>query len=220
MEDRKFERWEWLSKLQSVDLEGMPQKDFKDLVFESMKFLNMPSTKILQGYYMVEADPSLTSEVHKTIVEFLRITSMTSKHLFKILYDLKMELSSGVNILLGWNSDSTALFTDQSKSPRIRSYVDKEITLTVKRVNYLVDGGYDSEVINTIVMSSEFLPLLVDLENINLNMFLKCEECGEIYFHWRKRQRKYCSKACQNRAGVKRHREKTTTSQEGVSKDI
>lgn len=205
----KFERWEWLSRFKIVNLEDLPPYKFQIYLLESMTHLNMPNTKIIYGLISAEDGYFQKAKVHKKLVTLLQDISETTNMLFQFLYKLKNEFCSDVRIVLGWNDCSIAVFEDQSKSPLISSHVEK-ITLTPLKRTYLEGGHYQDEEMNNIVIGPAFQPLLGDIKNINLNMFLKCEECSEIYFHWKKRKRKYCSKACQNRAGVKRHRKKTS----------
>jgi len=207
MKSNIFFRWENLSKFQAVNIEELHPDKVKKLLFEVSTLLDVPDDFLGLGYWATQHGLINTKFNNENVVNLLVAIQKKLKELFEALYLLKETAQDNVSFILTWDSCSRAIFTDTTSSPEVGAYSDS-IVLYGEKVVIDPDGevAIKPERIVLIELQGYFLPLLKDIELVSLSMFCRCKECERVYFHWRKRERKYCSKACQKRAGLYRHR--------------
>jgi hypothetical protein len=209
MTSSKFQRWEELSKIQTVDMKGLSREDLKKLFYEVSTILDIPLDLYDLGHWFVGYGLMSTRSHNENVANLLIGIQKKVPEILEAIYLLKKQSHENVTFTLSWDSCSHAVFTDTESCPDFGAYSDSIILYGEKSV---IDPegkvAIKPKRVVRVELKGYFLPLLNDIKHINLSMFYKCEACGQIYFHWRKRTRKYCSKTCQNRAGVNRHRQK------------
>jgi hypothetical protein len=127
------------------------------------------------------------------------------REFFELMHSIR-----DMNIQASWQ-ETSVLEPDRNKILKIvKGWQETTLELyDVDSPNYLDSEG-NPQPFKEVKLSAELLSLLYALEGNSLRGFQKCPICKRIFFHWRKKDRIYCSSKCKNYAAVLRYRSKAS----------
>jgi hypothetical protein len=130
----------------------------------------------------------------------------------KVLGDLAGKIREFFELMysISWQ-ETSVLEPDKNRILKIvKGWQETTLELyDVDSPNYLDSEG-NPQPFKEVKLSAELLSLLYALEGNSLRGFQKCPICKRIFFHWRKKDRIYCSSKCKNYAAVLRYRSKAS----------
>lgn len=118
------------------------------------------------------------------------------KEFFKLMFNLKkfpalqLETYTRRVIFRGENSELGVM--DWNDNFTLEAFVGDEKSPTVLQLGEKVK------------FPSFIISLYNALPDSNISGFRQCPECGRYFYHWRKRERTFCSRTCKGRAAAKK----------------
>jgi hypothetical protein len=193
---------EWAGDFAAKDFQAATEKDLLNNFSEIAQHLGVQALGDALTFKI-----GLSQEENSDTIRYgrKRLSELAEsiRHFFEVIYFVRDR-----NIQIAWD-ETSVLEMDRDKNLQfVKGW--KEINLKFYDFggpDFLDDEG-NPKPFKKMILPGDLVPLLYALEGSPLSRFLKCPSCGRIFFHWRKKDRIYCSKKCKGREATRRYREK------------
>lgn len=193
---------EWAGDFAAKDFQAATEKDLLSNFSDIAHYLGVQALGKAVGFKI-----GLSQEENSDAIRYgrkkLSELAESINHFFEIMYFAKSQ-----NIQMVWD-ETSVLELDRNKNLQ---FVKGWREINLKFYDYgspdFLDNEGNPKPFKELKLPGDLVPLLYALEGSPLSRFLKCPSCGRIFFHWRKKDRIYCSKKCKTREATRRYREK------------